>query len=64
MDGGDGEGLLPECSVGYLELRQQKLKHMHMATYSLFAKDHQWQVVHSHAVQILVVEVASGKNHA
>ena len=31
----DREGLLPEYSAGYLELRRLKLKHM--TTYSLFA---------------------------
>ena len=34
------EGLFLECSVGYLELRQLKLK------YTLFATDHRWQVAH------------------
>ena len=40
---GDREGLLLECSVGYLELRRLKLKH----TWQLTAcYNHQWQVAH------------------
>ena len=39
----DREGLLPESSAGYLELRRLKLK-ARMATYCLFATNHQRQL--------------------
>ena len=38
------EGLLLECSVGYLELRRLKLKYT--GNLLLFATDHRWQVAH------------------
>jgi len=42
---GDREGLLPECSAGYLELRQLKLKHTWQLN-CLFTTNHQWQLAH------------------
>ena len=58
----DREGLLPKCSVDYLELTETtEVEDMHM-----LAADHQWQVTHRQYKFCLittVVEVASDKAH-
>ena len=61
---GDHEGLLPESSVDYLELRRLKLKHTLHLTPCLLRLS---MAGCPQAVQIsimTVVEVASGKDHA
>ena len=42
---GDHEGLLPECSASLPGVEMTEIE-AHMATYSLFATDHRWQVAH------------------
>ena len=42
---GDREGLLPQCSAGNLEFETTAVE-AHMATYCLFATNHQRQLAH------------------
>ena len=63
---GDCEGLLPECSVSYLELRQLKLKHTWHLTPCLLQIINGWLHTGQYKFRwiTIVVEVASGKGHA
>ena len=61
---GDHEGLLSECSASLPGVEMTEIE-AHMATYSLFATDHRWQVAHrQYRFNHDSGGVASGKGHA